>query len=314
MMDRHIADCIYAAVTTAALVSILVGVGLRVGEARLFKLNPVTQLRWVSAAIWLPSIVSILLVIGACLDYGYARTISVGAHAELPLISKVSIVLILASCGICAHLGWRVVRICKGIMRSRAAHLDLRRIAEPTADDNLLIPIEQPCAFVIGLVRPEVVVSRGLRASLSNTELEVVLAHERTHARRRDPLRQLLASIGLLWHIPGIASHLDRKFRLCQELIADRAAVSNGADKQCVANTLVRYAKLRPRALMPTPAFGNSGIAKRVRSLMEQDSLERDRLQPVVAVVLAVALAALFAGHDLHGALHHFASLLYRLP
>jgi hypothetical protein len=314
MMDRHIADSICAAVTTAALVSTLVGVGLRVGEARLFRLNPMTQLRWVSAAVWLPSIVSILFVIGACLDYWYAPVIPVGAHAELPPVSKIPVVLIVASCGICAHLGWKAARIYKGILRSHAAHLDLRRIAEPTAGDGLLIPIEEPCAFVIGLVRPEVVVSRGLRASLSDTELEVVLAHERAHAGRRDPLRQLLASIGLLWHIPGIASHLDRKFRLCQELIADRAAVSNRADKQCVANTLVRYARLRPRGLMSTPAFGNSGIAKRVRSLMELDSLERDRLQPVVAALLVAALLALFAGHNLHGALHHFSSLLYRLP
>lgn len=313
-MDRHIADCICAAVTTTALVSALVGIGLRLGEAHLFRLNPMTQLRWVSAAVWLPSIVSILFVIGACLDYLYARAIPLGAHAELPPVSKFPVVLILFSCGICAQVGWKAAKICKGILRSRAAHLDLRRIAEPMSGDSLLIPMREPCAFVIGLLRPEVVVSRGLRASLSNTELEVVLAHEGAHARRRDPLRQLLASIGLLWHIPGIASHLDRKFRLCQELIADRAALSIRADKQCVANTLVRYARLRPRALMPTPAFGNSGIAKRVRSLMELDSLQRDRFQPVVAVLFIAALAALFAGHNLHVALHHFASFLYRLP
>ena len=314
-MDRDIVDCVCAAVASATVVSAIVGPSVRIGERQLSKLTPVTQLRLVSAAIWLPALVSTLFVLGACLDYWTAKPSPWVAHPQLPPMRNVSFVVSLVFCGVVAHLAYGAIRIYRRVRDSRAAHHDLRRLATAGADDSLLIPLEEPCAFVIGFVRPQVVVSRGLRTCLSEAELEIILAHERAHARRRDPLRQLLASIGLLWHVPGISARLHGTFRLCQELIADRAAVSKSADKQRVANTLVRYAQLRPRMTMPPPAFGDSGIAKRVRSLMESSPSQPERLQPVlVAVVVAVAFGALLLGSDLHIALHHFATTLYQLP
>lgn len=314
-MDRHILDCLCAGIASATVVSVIVGPGVRVGERQLCKLSPVTQLRLVSAAIWLPALVSTLFVLGACLDYWMAKPFPLLAHARLPPVRNVSFVVSLVFCGVGAHLAYGAIRIYRRVRSSRTAHLDLRRLATSGADDSLLIPLEEPCAFVIGFVRPRVVVSRGLRTCLSEAEVEIILAHERAHARRRDPLRQLLASIGLLWHVPGISSCLDGTFRLCQELIADRAAVSKSADKQRVANTLVRYAKLRPRMTIPAPAFGDSGIAKRVRSLMESGPSAPGQLHPaLVAAVVAVAFGALLLGRDLHIALHHFATTLYQLP
>src|SRR3984885_3279748 len=53
----------------------------------------------------------------------------------------------------------------------------------------LLITDPQPRAFCVGLFRPRVYVSTGAVAILDEAALSAVLAHERHHARRRDPLR-----------------------------------------------------------------------------------------------------------------------------
>lgn len=52
-----------------------------------------------------------------------------------------------------------------------------------------------PFAFCRGLLRPHIYFSTGLKGLLTTEELNAVLAHEEVHARRRDPLRVLLAHV-----------------------------------------------------------------------------------------------------------------------
>ena len=50
-------------------------------------------------------------------------------------------------------------------------------------------------AWTVGIWRPVILVSRGLRESLSPEELQVVLAHEQAHASGRDNLLLLVSRI-----------------------------------------------------------------------------------------------------------------------
>src|SRR5205823_2159487 len=70
----------------------------------------------------------------------------------------------------------------------------------------LLIDDERPQAFCAGLFRPRVYVSTGTLALLDDPRLDVVLAHERHHARRRDPLRRAAGRVlsRALFVVPGI--------------------------------------------------------------------------------------------------------------
>lgn len=68
----------------------------------------------------------------------------------------------------------------------------LGRLAEPQSSFQQ-VESGLPLAWCAGLWRPRVFVSSALLHALSKEELEVVLAHEHHHARRRDNLRQLLA-------------------------------------------------------------------------------------------------------------------------
>jgi hypothetical protein len=78
-----------------------------------------------------------------------------------------------------------------------------------------------PRAFCAGLLRPRVYVSRGLLAALSPAQLRSVIAHERRHATRRDPLRCALAGAlcEALWFVPPV-----RAARRTQAVVADLAA------------------------------------------------------------------------------------------
>ena len=59
---------------------------------------------------------------------------------------------------------------------------------------------------VRGVLRPRVVVSRDLLRAVDTESMAAIVAHERAHSRRRDPLRRLLASLLLAFHLPPVAT------------------------------------------------------------------------------------------------------------
>lgn len=97
---------------------------------------------------------------------------------------------------------------------------------EPLLADVLVIPGELPQAFCAGLLRPRVYVSRGAVRALDRDALLAVLAHERHHAARRDPLRLATGRVLArgLFFIPGLRGLLGRQQALA-ELGADEYAI-----------------------------------------------------------------------------------------
>jgi hypothetical protein len=93
--------------------------------------------------------------------------------------------------------------------------------------DAWVIPDERPRAFCAGLIRPAVYVSSGAVALLDEAALGAVLAHERHHARRRDPLRLAAGRVGAraLFFVPGLRELLRRQQSLA-ELSADESAIA----------------------------------------------------------------------------------------
>lgn len=82
-------------------------------------------------------------------------------------------------------------------------------------------------AFCYGFVRPRVAITTGLLERLDDEELAAVLAHERHHLRRRDPIRALMihafsAAAFMFPVAPAVRLRLDARL----ELAADRAALT----------------------------------------------------------------------------------------
>jgi beta-lactamase regulating signal transducer with metallopeptidase domain len=174
----------------------------------------------------------------------------------------------------------------------------------------LVLPVEEPQAYVLGVLKPRVYVSQGLLKQTNEDDLASVLAHERAHAARRDPLRRLIASAGLVLHLPGIAHLLDRLLTRTQEMAADADAVRTVGDRVRVAEALVRFARLQGPVRAAAMEFGSGDLEARVRELLDPHQRRGLSAVALVGCSAALCLLALFAAHSLH----YLAQALLRLP
>lgn len=82
-------------------------------------------------------------------------------------------------------------------------------------------------AFCFGFLHPRIAVSSSLVATLDDEELLAVLAHERHHLRRRDPLRYLfLHAAGAAACMFPLSGFVRRRLETRIELAADKAAMA----------------------------------------------------------------------------------------
>jgi hypothetical protein len=152
-------------------------------------------------------------------------------------------------------------------------------------------------AGVVGLLHPRVVLDEAFRAALDASSLEAVLAHERAHARHRDPLRIWLAQLAT--DLQG--STLAARGRLdawlgALETARDDEARRGGVRGEDLANALV----LAARASVPRPgAVATLGspealLTARVdRLLAPLESPAKSRAVPALLALGALVLATL---------------------
>jgi hypothetical protein len=156
-------------------------------------------------------------------------------------------------------------------------------------------------ACVAGIFRPVVVVSSSMAKALVPSQLEIVIAHEEAHAKRRHNLALLAARAAerSLFFIPGVRA-AGRSVRRSVEAIADDAAAAKTGDALSVAEAVTRVAGLAARGVMPrgavdvtTPAFASEDLAvQRVERLLFGIPRAGGRLR-LLSSVVAVALLLL---------------------
>lgn len=149
---------------------------------------------------------------------------------RVPLSSLALVAVVLTSLAALARAlagAARQQRLLHLLTLERARDERLIRLADAAGLPGLwLVPARRPAAFCFGLLRPRVVVTRGLLDRLEPDEQEAAIWHEAHHARRRQPLRCLaarLAAASFAW-LPALKDLCDR-YMLLGELDADRLAV-----------------------------------------------------------------------------------------
>ena len=138
------------------------------------------------------------------------------------------------------------------LQASRRFHRFLAGEQPQALHDALLIDDAQPRAFCAGLLRPRVYVSTGALSLLDDAALSAVLAHERQHACRRDPLRLAVGRVlaRALFFLPGLGDLVERQQALA-ELSADESAVNDlPANRSALARAMLSFSD--------TPADGGS--------------------------------------------------------
>ncbi len=159
-----------------------------------------------------------------------------------------------------------------------------------------------PAACCYGLIWSRVAVTAGLITQLDDEELVAVLAHERHHLRRRDPLRYLLlhALTAATFMFP-VAPALRRRQEARIELAADRAALAE-APRGALAGALLAALHVS-RERVPGTAW-LSATEARVAQLTGRAFLPEIPARLMVAsvglaVIIVVSMIDLAASADL---------------
>jgi predicted transcriptional regulator len=197
------------------------------------------------------------------------------------------------------HRSGRAPRRGRGAIRSEADRRGpVRREAE-----LLESPATDPWCFCVGWLRPRIVISAGFVARLDLHQLCAVLAHERHHAERRDPLRLMIARVltAVAYPVPSLRDLFESAL-LESELVADRAAME-AADRRALAGAL-RIALASP----PPPRIGVA-FAADDNSLVRAACLagetvrtrrwRRHRLAASAAIVGLTVVVSLILGPEL---------------
>jgi Zn-dependent protease with chaperone function len=170
---------------------------------------------------------------------------------------------------------WNAYKGIQLLVKHRHFQTTLRLVGQPGPQRGVFrIASEHLFVFSCGLFKPYAFMSSRLMEQLSAKQLDVVLAHEQAHCRRRDILRRLLLSLAALFHFPPMRRHLLADLELAQEQICDDAAVQKAGDRIFVAETIINLTrKLNTRILeqdmIGVTAFNGSHIDIRIQQLLD---------------------------------------------
>ena len=168
-----------------------------------------------------------------------------GARLAYPAANAGAIVVaVLAGLGLlmAGAAAWRLVR---ELLADRSFRRALASSPPAPLDGAWVITDEHPQAFCAGLLRPRVYFSTGALELLAPSALAAVLAHERHHAIRHDPLRLACGRVlaAGLFFIPGMRRLVQRQDALA-EISADEAAVlTAGVERSGLASAMLSFSQ-----------------------------------------------------------------------
>jgi len=164
------------------------------------------------------------------------------------------------------------------------------------ATRSLAISHEHLTVATVGFFRPRVIVSPQYSDVVDKEALAAALAHERAHARHRDPLRLWLAQLAteLLWPAPAAHARL-QSWKRALEIARDDEARSQGAAGPDLAAAILTSLRLSQMSVAPVVAatlteetFIKERITRLLHPLETEVPPER-KLAPFL-LVLSVAI------------------------
>ena len=292
----------------AMLVSASIGVALQLGQRTIERFTPAAQARLLLTTALAPAFAAAVFFLGGLTDWllhGPADFCLARVHS-----GHASALLVVCGLVVMSRVAIGGLRLVAEVWGSRRTIQSCRR-SSTTQHAGRVLPLAEPQAFVLGIFRPEIYLSEGLLSTVHSESFEPVLAHEEAHVRRRDPLWRLIASIGRIVHLPGVAELVGSLHARAQEMAADAEAACRVGDRFAVAEALVRFARLRRMESPSAFEFASSNVGARVREVLESHSRFKG---PSAALLLAsgvgLFVVAMAGGHQLH----HLSEILLRLP
>jgi bla regulator protein blaR1 len=217
-----------------------------------------------------------------------------GFDLSLTICGAAAIAVLIAA-AVRGFTAWRsAARRTREWMRT-ARPLNLPGTAIPAFE----IAADAPVMALVGVLRPRLLVTRGLIDALTPEELATSVAHEIGHSDGRDNLKRLIMRATPDVFPSGRAARaLEQLWAASAEHRADHLASGHDASRRCaLASALVKVARLRPSSTpMAEPIstlIGGGDLASRVRNLLDGSRVESPRrTSPLTAVAVVVAAAA----------------------
>lgn len=213
----------------------------------------------------------------------------------MSLISSASIFLMWA--GIALFIVGFAYSIIKNTWTALKTNTEIKRL--PLKDYGLgavLIDVNSPLAFIAGLIRPKIYISKGLFNSLTRDEIKAVFLHELHHKKRKDPLRLFINSFikDAFFYIP-IVRYFSKLFHAIKERAADDMVVSVTGKPLELASAILKVST-NNKFMMAASIKGAGEIEDRVKRLIGEGAnrIELPRFKGVAAS-LFMALFILFA-------------------
>ena len=199
-------------------------------------------------------------------------------------------------------------RECHGIVTSWRTANTLRNLATVNEHNYLVLPQDKPEAFVLGLLRPTLFVSHGL-LQLPSSTVNAVIAHEKAHIQRRDPLRHLLILLACTFHLPSLSERLHKRTQQVQELVADEIAAQSIGNPTEIAEALLCCAKLQSDHGRLHLSFNGGDLAERIKALIADDA---GSLQPARSLIALLIVLTFVLAVNIAGIAHHMLESLAR--
>jgi len=183
-----------------------------------------------------------------------------------------------------------LLRLCVGL----ALSLRLLRSSSATGQVTEGIEIRESnrvaAPVTLGITRPAIVLPGDWR-QWNGAKRDAVLAHERSHIQRRDPLVQLLSAIhrALLWHSP-LSWFLHQRIVRVAEEASDDAALTVTQDRASYAEVLLDFMQRGVRSAnglgVPMARYGRAD--QRIQRILDETALSRGVTRWSVAGILVL--------------------------
>jgi len=297
-----------------AIVSLIARPAVRMAAS----LRPRVAARCLLVLRLLPAAGAAFTVIAVCLpSYLWLEP---DAPNERVAIGSLAVALLgIAAWGVSLFRGLRAAAGSRRFLRHCQQTGRLARLPQGHAD-AWIVDGAEPLLMLAGIVRPCLVISRGVLVALSAGQLSAALRHERAHWTSRDNLKRLciLLTPGIL-PFAGASRSLERGWREFTEWAADDRAVAGSVRRSpALATALVRVARMTagpPPVPLAIPLLGDADqLAARVDRLLKPPRTQTSVPRPLLALVAALLMAGLLALpilqpaalHSVHQALERF--------
>lgn len=316
-----------AAVAFLVLGSFVAAVAARVFAARLARWEPRARHGALVLLAALPVLTAFSLLLSASLPSLIALVLpgldhcpmhdDHHAHLCFVHLPKVGIhlpVLLALVFGL-SYLALRAMLALSATVRAMRVLSSLRRTGEHRDDLGItVVETHVPICCAAGLLRPRVLLSRGLLESLGDEERAVVLAHERAHVRRRDAFVASVVRALAVIHMPKTARWLVREVEIAAEQACDEEAAEGVGDRLAVASAILTVERAAQHAAAReldglAVGFGECAVERRVEALLA-DPRPQVSLGPLVILLGLAALTVLALAGELHHLTESFLSAI----